>query len=351
MKYTLFGESHGSMIGIVLEKVPAGHCLDMEQIAFEMARRAPGTSPLSTARKEADAVQLVSGVFEGKTTGAPLCATIANSDTRSKDYMQTRWLARPGHADYTAHCRYDGHNDPRGGGHFSGRLTAPLVFAGAVAKQLLKQHNINVAAHIRELAGITDSPLDKAAPDMSSLCAVADKAFPVLDDTQGAAMQAAILKARGEGDAVGGIVECVVCGMPAGYGGPDIYDTLEGRLAQHLFAVPAVKGVEFGSGFHLARMRASEANDPWLQSNTQHPTSPTNHNGGINGGISNGLPLVLAVAIKPTPSIAKEQQTVDMRTGEAATLHIKGRHDPCIVQRALPVIEAVTALALTELFF
>ena len=345
MRYSLFGESHGPAIGVVLEGVPSGLALDMNAIRAEMSRRAPGGSPLASARQEADDVEIVSGVFEGRTTGTPLCAIIRNTDCRSRDYEPTRWLPRPGHADYTAHLRYKGFEDYRGGGHFSGRLTAPLVFAGAVAKLFLRERGIEVLSHIRQIAGIHDAPLDLAQPDAEALRKAGKTAFPVLDEACGNAMQEAILAARAEGDSVGGTIECVVLGLPAGLGGPDFDDNLEGCIARHMFAVPAVKGIEFGTGFGLAALRGSQANDAFIPSG-EGPRTRSNHSGGINGGISNGMPLVFSVAVKPTPSIAREQDTVDMRTGEAKPLTISGRHDPCIVPRAVPAIEAAAALAI-----
>lgn len=347
MRYSLFGESHGPAIGIVLQGVPSGLDIDTDFIRSEMARRAPGRSPLATARSEKDEVRILSGVFEGKTCGTPLCGVIENTDTRSRDYASTRWLARPGHADFTAHLRYQGFEDYRGGGHFSGRLTAPLVFAGAVAKLALRKKGVEVLARIRQAAGVDDAPLDPARPDVDALRAAGRKAFPVLDDTCGEAMQQAILEARAEGDSVGGLIECLALGLPAGLGSPDFDENIETAIARHVFAVPAVKGLSFGAGFRFASMRGSQANDAFLPGNTLH--TRTNNNGGINGGISNGMPVVFTVVIKPTPSIGMEQDTVDMRTGEAARLTITGRHDPCILSRAVPVIEAACALALTEI--
>jgi len=347
MRYSLFGESHGPAIGIVLQGVPSGLELDMDFICAEMARRAPGRSPLATARHEKDAVNILSGVFEGRTCGSPLCGVIENTDTRSRDYAATRWLARPGHADFAAHLRYRGFEDYRGGGHFSGRLTAPLVFAGAVAKLALRKQGVEVLAHVRQIAGIEDAPVDLAAPDLEALRAAGKKSFPVLDDEQGAAMQQAVLDARSDGDSVGGIIECFACGLPAGLGSPDFDENIETWLARHLFAVPAVKGIAFGAGFGFAALRGSQANDSFLPG--REPRTRTNNNGGINGGISNGMPVAFSVVIKPTPSISREQDTVDMRTGEAAKLAVSGRHDPCILSRAVPVIEAAAALALSEI--
>lgn len=345
MKYVIFGESHGPAIGVTLTGVPAGLELDMDAIAREMARRAPGRSALSTARREDDQPEILSGVFEGKTTGAPLCAVIANTDTRSQDYTRTKDLARPGHADYPARVRYQGYNDYRGGGHFSGRLTAPLVFAGAVAKQILARRGVFVGAHISSVYGISDQLLE----DWDSLRAVADKDFPVLDDRAGEQMRQAILEAKDEQDSVGGAIECAVFGLPAGLGGPDFGENAEGIFSQHLFAVPAVKAVGFGAGAAFALMRGSEANDPLYMDDDGAVRAEQNCAGGINGGITNGMPLVFEVTMRPTPSIARTQFTVDMVKGENAVLELHGRHDPCVVHRAVPVIEAAAALAACEL--
>ena len=345
MKYAIFGESHGPAIGVTLTGVPAGLELDMDAIAREMARRAPGRSALSTARREDDQPEILSGVFEGKTTGAPLCAVIANTDTRSQDYTRTKDLARPGHADYPARVRYQGYNDYRGGGHFSGRLTAPLVFAGAVAKQILARRGVFVGAHISSVYGISDQLLE----DWDSLRAVADKDFPVLDDQAGEQMRQAILEAKDEQDSVGGAIECAVFGLPAGLGGPDFGENAEGIFSQYLFAVPAVKAVGFGAGAAFALMRGSEANDPLYMDDDGAVRAEQNCAGGINGGITNGMPLVFEVTMRPTPSIARTQFTVDMVKGENAVLELHGRHDPCVVHRAVPVIEAAAALAACEL--
>jgi len=345
MKYALFGESHGPAIGVVLEGVPAGLVLDLDAVRFDLSRRAPGKNALSTARKEADEPHVLSGVFEGHTTGAPLCAITENSDTRSADYEKTKDLARPGHADYPAHVRYQGFNDYRGGGHFSGRLTAPLVFAGGVAKQLLAQRGIFVGAHISTIYGINDDALE----DWESLRACAAKDFPVLNDEKGAEMREAILEARGELNSVGGAIECGVFGLPAGLGAPDFGRNAEGIFSQYLFAVPAVKAVAFGAGTAFALMRGSEANDPLFVDDDGTIRAEQNCAGGINGGITNGMPLVFEVAMRPTPSIARQQFTVDLAKHENAVLELQGRHDPCVVHRAVPVIEAAAALAACEL--
>ncbi len=348
MRYSIFGESHGPAIGVVLEQVPPGLVLDREAISKEMARRAPGKSPLSTARKEADVPEILSGVFDGKTTGTPLCAIIHNSDHHSKDYAKTRFLARPSHGDYTGFVRYQGCNDYRGGGHFSGRLTAPLVFAGAVAKQLLAQRGITVGAHISQIGTVKDKSFADTQLTPTLFQTLSEKAFPTVDDQAGAAMQAEILQAREELDSIGGAIQCAVLGLPVGVGSPDLGCNVEGVLAQHLFAVPAVKGISFGAGFDFASMRGSQANDPFYMDGGQVKTR-TNHSGGVNGGISNGMPVLFQVAIRPTPSIGQEQNTINFSTMEDAKLTIQGRHDPCIVHRAVPVIEAAAALAICEL--
>ena len=345
MRYSIFGESHGPAVGVVLEGAPAGLELDLEAVRFDLSRRAPGKSPLSTARKEADEPRILSGLFEGRTTGAPLCAVIENTDTRSGDYAKTKDLARPGHADYAAHVRYQGFNDYRGGGHFSGRLTAPLVFAGGVAKQILAQRGVCVGAHISTVYGVNDEPLE----DWESLRACAAKDFPVLNDEKGAEMRDAILEAKNDQDSVGGAIECGVFGLPAGLGEPDFGRNAEGIFAQHLFAVPAVKGVSFGAGAAFALMRGSEANDPLYVDGDGSVKAEQNCAGGINGGITNGMPLVFEVTLRPTPSIARRQFTVDLAKGENAVLELTGRHDPCVVHRAVPAIEAAAALAACEL--
>ena len=321
MKYTIFGESHGPEIGVVLTGVPAGIPLDWDFISGEMARRAPGQNALSTARKEADIPEVVSGVFEGKTTGAPLCAVIQNTDTRSKDYGELRRKPRPSHADYAAYVASGGCRDYRGGGHFSGRLTAPLVFAGAVAKQVLKPQGIHVSARISMVGGVQDPTPQQ--------------------------LEEVILAAKQAGDSVGGTIACSVEGMPAGLGAPDFGCNVEGIFSQYLFAVPAVKGVAFGAGFALASMRGSEANDPFYMDGGRVRTR-TNNAGGINGGITNGMPIAFEVVVRPTTSIYKEQDTVDLETMEDTKLVIHGRHDSCIVTRAVVVIEAAAALASCE---
>ena len=345
LRVGVFGQSHGKAIGVTIQGLPAGEPIDIEELQQFLDRRKPGTSSITTQRKEDDCVEILSGVFEGKTTGAPLCAVIENTDTRSADYEKTRHLARPGHADYAAHVRYGGHNDYRGGGHFSGRLTAPLVFAGAVAKQILAQKGVFVGAHIRSVYGVSDASME----DWFSLKEVAAKEFPVLDDEKGAEMRETILEAKEDLDSVGGSIECAVFGLPAGLGDPDFGLNAEGIFSQYLFAVPAVKAVAFGAGVAFALMRGSEANDPLYVDDDGSVRGEQNCAGGINGGITNGMPITFEVTMRPTPSIGRTQFTVDMEQMENAELELTGRHDPCVVPRAVPVIEAAAALAACEL--
>ena len=342
LKIALFGESHGNGIGAVISGLPAGFTIDFDAIARDMARRAPGNSPLSTPRKEADEVEILSGVFEGKTTGAALAILIRNTNTRSGDYQPH--LPRPSHADYVASVKYDGCHDYRGGGHFSARVTAPLVWAGSLAKQLLAQKGVSLAAHIAHIGSVRDTRFMQ--PDAAVLNALQSKPFPVLNDAVADAMAAEVAAAKADCDSIGGVVECAAVGLPVGLGEP-FFDSMESKIAHLLFSVPAVKGVEFGDGFALSEMRGSEANDPFRMQDGRVVTA-TNHNGGINGGITNGMPLIVRAAFKPTPSIAKEQQTIDLLTGENATLQIHGRHDPCIVPRAVPIVEASVALCLLD---
>lgn len=346
IKFSIFGESHGKAVGITIDGLKPGIELDLESIRSEMGRRAPGKSELSTPRQEEDSFEILSGFFNGKTTGTPLCAVIRNKDHHSKDYEKTKNLMRPSHADYTGHIRYMGFNDYRGGGHFSGRLTAPLVFAGAVCRQVLEEMGITIGSHIRSVGGIEDRAFSMTDIDAGTLGALRKKAFPVMDEDQGEAMQKLILETRGEQDSVGGVIEAAAVNLPAGIGDP-FFDSLESTLAHLLFSVPGVKGLEFGAGFGIAGMKGSEANDEMFIEDGKVKTS-SNNNGGIIGGITNGMPVVFRVAVKPTPSIGKQQRTVNIDRMENETLEITGRHDPCIVARAVPVIEAVTAMALLD---
>ena len=340
---TLFGESHGAAIGAVLDGLCPGTLVDEENIRRMLHLRQPGGA-ISTARQEKDAFEIVSGAVNGVATGTPLTILIRNKDTKSGDYAQMQALMRPGHADYPAQCKYHGFQDTRGGGHFSGRITAALVAAGAICHSALKKKGIEVGTHISRCAGIPDRPFNDLNADIEKL---SESIFPVLDEAVGEKMQAAILAAKAEGDSVGGILETAVTGLPTGVGEP-WFDTFESMLAHILFSVPAVKGVEFGAGFDLANMRGSQANDPLYYENGT-VKSQTNFGGGIGGGITNGMPVVFRCVVKPTPSIAKAQQTVDILEGKDATLEIKGRHDPAIVHRARIVIDAVTAIAVYDM--
>ena len=346
IKVSIFGESHGNAIGINIDGLPSGFEIDIDKIMVEMARRAPGKSPLSTPRKEGDVPEILSGYFEGKTTGTPLCAIIRNSNTKSKDYSKLKDVMRPGHADYTGVIRYNGFNDYRGGGHFSGRITAPLVFAGAICKQILESKGIVIAAHVNSIGNIKDKSFLETDINDELLNSFKGKELPLNTNLE-ASMREEIMNARSDKDSIGGTIECAILGVKPGVGNP-FFDSVESTLAHLMFSVPAVKGIEFGRGFDISKMRGSEANDEYYLDGEIIKTR-TNNNGGILGGITNGMPIVFNVAIKPTASIFKEQKTVNIETMEETTLNIEGRHDPCIVQRALPVIEAVAAIGILEL--
>lgn len=341
----IFGQSHSPMIGAVIEGIPAGVIPDMDAILRFMARRAPGGA-FSTKRKEADIPQIIAGLNEkGETCGAPLCINIANTDARSLDYDNLKDVPRPGHADYTAFMKFGGHNDIRGGGQFSGRLTAPLCFAGALAMQLLEKKGINVKARIQRIAGISDLPVDFANPPMD---AIPDAALPCIDSEAANRMAQAIEQARMDCDSVGGVIECFATGLPVGLGDP-MFDGIENRIAAALFGVPAVRGVEFGEGFAAADMKGSEHNDPFRVDASGKIITETNRHAGILGGITSGMPLVVRAAIKPTPSISREQDSISLKQNENAVLAVRGRHDPCIVPRAVPVIEAVVACVILDI--
>ncbi len=345
IELSIFGESHGKAIGINLGKLPAGLPIDMDLVEKEMQRRAPGNNALSTARKEKDQVEILSGIQNGITTGAPLCAIIYNSDQHSKDYSLLETHMRPGHSDYAAYMKYHGYNDVRGGGHFSGRITAPIVFAGAVIKQILAQQHIYVGAHIKSIKNIEDENFDVEL-NKDILDRLSTQLYPVLNAFVFKQMEEVVNNARKEGDSVGGKIECGVIGLPAGIGEP-FFDSLESTIAHLMFSIPAVKGLEFGDGFNLCKAFGSESNDSYYYENDEVKTK-TNHNGGIVGGISNGMPITFTVGIKPTPSIALKQETINVKTKENTTLEIKGRHDPCIVFRAVAVVEAMCAIAIYE---
>lgn len=344
---TIFGESHGDAIGVCLDGLPAGIKIDTEFMNAQLEKRkAKGT--ISTQRHERDEAKIISGVFEGYTCGTPLTILIENHDMRSRDYAATKHRLRPSHADYSADEKYLGYQDYRGGGHFSGRITAPLVAAGAIALQVLKEQGIEIGTHIEQCHGVRDDAFAlREAMIQAQLNALSDRDFPVLNEEAGAQMHSVIAQAAKEGDSVGGVLESAIIGLPAGIGEP-FFDSLESVLAHYLYSVPAVKGVSFGLGFHFADVYGSQANDPICYDHGKVGTK-TNHNGGINGGISNGMPILIHTCIKPTPSIYKTQETIHRISHEAELLQIQGRHDPAIIHRACVVIDSVLALAILDL--
>lgn len=348
IRFSIFGESHGNAIGITIDGLEPGIYIDMEKVRVEMKRRAPGKNKLSTQRKEKDEFEILSGYFNGYTTGTPICAIIRNNDKISKDYEKIKKIMRPSHADLTGHIKYNGFNDYRGGGHFSGRLTAPIVFAGAISKQVLETKGIVIGSHIKRIGNTEDDSFDYVGLDEEFLRGILNKTFPVINNDAGVTMQNDIIKAKEDNDSLGGIVECGVINIPSGIGDP-FFDSVESTLSHLLFSVPAVKGVEFGAGFDFARMKGSSANDEFYIDDSRKVRTYSNNNGGILGGITNSMPLIFRVAFKPTPSIGKLQRTVDLSSEENTTIKIDGRHDPCIVQRAVPVVEAVTAMGILEL--
>ncbi len=348
LKITLFGQSHSKGMGVVIDGLPAGETIDLVRVQAFLERRAPGRDATATARKETDKAEILSGLVEGVTCGAPLCAVITNTDTRSRDYEELRAKPRPGHADYTAWVKSGMAHDIRGGGQFSGRLTAPLCFAGAVALQLLEKRGITVGAHIASVADIRDTAFDPVSTTPELLKEVSAKHLAVISDSKGTAMREAILEAKAQGDSVGGVVECCVLGLPAGLG-EAFFGSIESRLAAMLFSIPAVKGVDFGTGFGVAQLLGSQNNDAFTYDQTGRIITKTNNHGGILGGITTGMPLLLQAAFKPTPSIATEQQTVDLQQHKNTTLTVTGRHDPCIMPRAVPVVEAAVAVTLLDI--
>lgn len=340
---TLFGESHGTAIGAVIDGLAPGIEVDTDFLDFQLSLRRP-FGKISTPRVEKDNYEILSGVFEGKTTGTPLCIVIPNGNTRSKDYSETRCKARPGHADYTAYAKYHGFEDYRGGGHFSGRITAAIVAAGAIAIKILRDKGIYIGTHISKIANVEDSKFSDYKEDILNLN---KKIFAVLDEEKGSLMKDKIYEASKEGDSVGGVLETAVIGLPAGVGEP-WFDSVESMLSHGLFSIPAVKGVEFGAGFDIADMRGSVANDSFIVNNGKIETS-SNNNGGINGGITNGMPIIFRTAIKPTPTISKEQNTADFVNNENTIISAGGRHDPCIVHRARVVVDSISAIILLDL--
>jgi len=346
IKVGVFGQSHGRAIGVTVHGLPAGEEIDLEELQEFMERRRGGRNAMSTSRSEADRPQFLAGLENGITCGAPLCAIIENTNTRSGDYDELKFKPRPGHADYTAFVKWDGEADMRGGGHFSGRLTAPLCVAGGIAKQILARRGIYVGAHLSAVAGIEDEDFP-LFPTKELFDEIAAKPFPVIDDDKGEEMINEILAAKADGDSVGGIIECAAIGVPAGLGEP-MFGGVENRIAAAIFGIPAIKGIEFGAGFASSAMRGSENNDAFCIEDGEIITE-TNNCGGILGGITNAMPIVFRAAVKPTASIAKRQTTVDLEAMAETQLEIKGRHDPCIAQRAVPVVEAVAAIVLLDM--
>ena len=343
LKLSIFGQSHGPAIGMTLDGIPAGLPVDYNKLQLFMDRRAPGQGNYATSRKETDKPEFLSGIVDGYTCGAPIAAVIPNTNTRSGDYENLKDCPRPGHADYPAQIKYNGYQDVAGGGHFSGRLTAPICIAGGLCKQWLEKCGIRIGAHISSVAGIDDAHIDWVNPDLDAI----HTDFPVVNEEAGKKIQEAISSAMADGDSVGGIVECFVTGIPAGLGNP-MFDGIENKLAQIIYGIPAVKGLEFGSGFAGSDLRGSHNNDPY-SIKSEKVTTLTNNAGGILGGITTGMPVVFRVAIKPTPSIAKQQQSISLKNMCNQPLVIQGRHDPCIVPRAVPVIEAAAAIAIFDI--
>ncbi|MBE6842332.1 MAG: chorismate synthase [Ruminococcus sp.] len=341
---SIFGESHGAAIGVVIDNLPAGEYIRLEEVKEFLSRRAPKKNKTSTPRSEKDMPQIMSGLYNNRTTGTPLCAFIQNTDQHSNDYKNVQTLARPGHADYTGAKRYQGFNDVRGGGHFSGRLTAPLVFAGAICAQILERRGIYTGAHIASIHGINDKEFNHTTVSREDILNVRKKEFPVIDDKAGEKMIADVEKAHNALDSLGGIIECACVNIPAGIGSP-MFEGLENTISQLVFGIPAVKGIEFGAGFKVAQMLGSQNNDEFYVDDHGHVLTRTNNHGGILGGISSGMPLVFRVAIKPTPSISQPQKTIDYSQLKNDTITIKGRHDPCIVPRAVPCVEAAVNIA------
>ena len=342
LKLSIFGQSHGAGIGMTLDGIPAGLPVDLDKLQQFLNRRAPGQNDWSTPRKEEDRPEFLAGLLDGYTCGAPIAAVIYNKNTRSKDYSNLHDVPRPGHADYTAQVKYGGYQDVAGGGHFSGRLTAPLCIAGGLCKQWLEEMGIRIGAHIEWLHGLNDTFFDRLDPQIDAV----RSDFPVISEYKAPRMKEIIAQARADGDSVGGIIECAVVGLPAGLGDP-MFGGMESRIASIVYGVPAVKTVEFGIGASVANIPGSENNDEYYVEDGAVRTK-TNNCGGILGGITNGMPLIFRAAIKPTPSISKPQQSVSLSRMENTTLEIKGRHDPCIVPRAVPVIEAAAAIAIFD---
>lgn len=347
IKISVFGESHGNGIGVVIDGLPSSIKIDMDKVLLQMARRAPGKDKTATPRKEKDTPEILSGMLDNTLTGAPLCAVIRNTNTRSQDYGNLLSCPRPGHSDYTAYVKYNKANDIRGGGHFSGRITAPIVFAGAICRQILSKKGINIAAHINSIGDVSDDRFNPCSIEPELINKLNNSSFSLINSDVETEMRNTVESARMALDSIGGTIECAVTGIEVGIGEP-MFDSVESVIAKAVFGVPAIKGIEFGKGFELSKLRGSQSNDPFEYKNGKVVTK-TNNCGGILGGITDGMPIIFNCAVKPTPSISQKQNTVDLQKKENAILEIKGRHDPCIVPRAVPVIEAVTAIAIINL--
>lgn len=347
-KITVFGESHGSSIGVVIEGLPAGLELNEDRIRLEMNRRRPGTSAVTTSRKEKDKVIIESGYFNHYTTGSALCGRIENTNKKSKDYATLKDIMRPSHSDYPGHIKYKGFQDYRGGGQFSGRLTAPIVFAGAIAKEILAQKGIYVGSHIQSIGAINDRRFSRDDLKVDVFKRLMKEHMPTLDPDKKNHMESEILKYKKENNSIGGVVEGAIINMPVGIGEP-LFDSFESQLSHLMFSIPGVKGVSFGSGFNISQMSGKEANDGYYFDESGKVKTYTNHNGGVLGGLTTGMPVVLQVAFKPTPSIGVQQETINIKENSKVDLKIEGRHDPCIVTRALVVVEAACAIVALDL--
>jgi len=346
IKISIFGESHGVAIGIVIDSLPSGEKINLNEVKLQMNRRRPMNENLSTSRAEKDSTEIISGLLNEVTTGTPLCAIIPNKDANSQDYNSKEFMLRPGHADFTGYIRYKGFNDFRGGGHFSGRLTAPLVFAGAICKQILERKGIEIGSHISSIENISDKLFDPVYLKPSLLKTLSSSRFPVINSNSRKKMEEKILEIKTQGDSVGGIVECAIIGVPAGIGDP-IFSSIESKISSLVFGIPGVKGIEFGKGFESSKMKGSENNDEFIFKNEKVQTLTNNH-GGILGGISSGMPIIFKTAFKPTPSIAMTQKTVNLKSSLPCELNTKGRHDPCIAVRAAPAVEAAAAISILD---
>ena len=345
IKVSIFCESHGEAIGTVLEGIPAGQKINFDEIICQLNRRKPRNDGFTTSRKETDNFKILSGIFKGHTTGTPICAVFYNEDADSSSYKDL--VFRPGHADYTAHVRYQGFEDYRGGGHFSGRLMCPLVFAGSICRQILENKGISIGSHISSVGNINDKSFDPVNVSKASLKNLSQSEFPAIDQEAKSIIERKILSIKSQGDSVGGTIECAIVGVPAGLGNP-IFDNIESKISSIIFGIPAVKGIEFGRGFDSSKILGSENNDNYILKEGKISTETNNH-GGILGGISSGMPIIFKVAFKPTPSIAKKQITIDAKNNSQKILKLTGRHDPCIVLRAAPIVESAAAIAILDI--